>query len=719
MAKTKQKVSEFVSSVKKYWNNAPKGNYVSYKEMLTLGAAGFGAHWTTTLAGTIGLDASNFLVGASIGIKPFDLYIMLIAANIIGIPIAVFRGWYFDHHNMKGGKFLPFLLRTSFPIVFLSTVFVWLPFEQWDYTLKLVIVECFYIIVQFFLCFFNDAYGYLKMVVTPNAQERATVMSVSQIIFSMAPTLTNFLIPTIAGLTYGLNNINTYRFVYPAFTIIGLIINTLFFKKVKERIILPKKKVEVVRFIDAIREVAKNKYFWIINSANWVAFLETAYGVVLGWSFVYAYNGEKAAQLGIANTVIGNAALWSMLLAPLAIKKFGKRNLLIMCNSFNVLFFIILLFSYKNIVAVCVILFLNGFVNAFGNIYLPNIDADMRDYHQWKTGVRIDGMFAPLTLIGTVIGFFTGMIIPSIYEKMGLHEDYNVLYNDTLRNNLFEVLIICSIVGAILNLIPYLFYDLTETKHKGYVRVLKIRAMFDDYGNGDLDEKELIETMDIINDAKEYYNKEKFTVSKEELRIAKKMPKKTDSEKEKRKTAIKDAKQKIRKIQEINEKIEYAPIIIDELSKFSTNRYKKQLEEAKKTYANGSLYDYFSAKEELQLAKSLPKSNEEEKEIRADSIKSARRKIVSSKLMKKYGKENLFEPTDELKQEIQNRRVKTLSETLKQRKDMKKYMKNVSVYNRVTAPYNSAKNLIIQAENYTHLDEIEKLYEKAVAQNVN
>ena len=87
--------------------------------------------------------------------------------------------------------------------------------------------------------------------------------------------------------------------------------------------------------------------------------------------------------------------------------------------------------------------------------------------------------------------------------------------------------------------------------------------------------------------------------------------------------------------------------------------------------------------------------------------------------MKKYGKENLFEPTDELKQEIQNRRVKTLSETLKQRKDMKKYMKNVSVYNRVTAPYNSAKNLIIQAENYTHLDEIEKLYEKAVAQNVN
>lgn len=124
MAKVKQKVNEFISFAKKYWNEPPKNNYVSFKEIANLGIAGFGANWTTALASTIALDASNFLVGASIGIKPLDLYVMLIVANIIGIPIAFFRGWYFDNHNMKGGKFLPFLLRTSFPIVFLSTIFV-------------------------------------------------------------------------------------------------------------------------------------------------------------------------------------------------------------------------------------------------------------------------------------------------------------------------------------------------------------------------------------------------------------------------------------------------------------------------------------------------------------------------------------------------------------------------------------------------------------------
>ncbi|MGN0468145.1 MAG: MFS transporter, partial [Acutalibacteraceae bacterium] len=463
----KQKARDAVRVAKQYWNTPAKGNYVPYKEIATLGVAGIGVNWTITLASTIFLDAGNFLVGASIGLKPFDLWIMLLVANIVGTPVGIFRGWYFDNHHMKGGKFIPFIIRSSVPIVLISTVFVWLPYESWAYITKAVVVEIFYFVLQFFLCFYNEGYTYFQQIITPNAQERAKVMSISQIIYSLAPTISNLVIPTIAGLTYGMNNIWTYRLIYPAFSAVGLVINLIFFRKVKERLILPKKRLDYVRIVDAVREVAKNKYFWIINSATWIGFLESAYGVVLSWSFVYAQNGAHQAKLGLANTVISNAALWSMLLAPLAIKKLGKRNLLITVNLLNVVLLTILFFSYKSLIAICVILFFNTFLNTFGNIYLPNINADMKDYHQWKTGVRVDGLFGPLALIGTVISFFTGSVVPSIYEKMGLHEDYSVLYDDVLRNNLFKVLILCSILGAILNLIPYLFYDLTESKHVG------------------------------------------------------------------------------------------------------------------------------------------------------------------------------------------------------------------------------------------------------------
>lgn len=70
MPDIKQKIGDAVATAKRYWSAPVKGNYVPYKEIVSLGLAGFGVHWTTTLASNIGLDAANFLVGASIGLKP-------------------------------------------------------------------------------------------------------------------------------------------------------------------------------------------------------------------------------------------------------------------------------------------------------------------------------------------------------------------------------------------------------------------------------------------------------------------------------------------------------------------------------------------------------------------------------------------------------------------------------------------------------------------------
>ncbi|MEE1010958.1 MAG: MFS transporter, partial [Acutalibacteraceae bacterium] len=452
-SKIVHKVKDTVGIVKEYWNVPPKGNHIPYKEIAALSGAGFGVHWLTVLASTISLSAGSFLVGASIGLAPMDLQIMLTVANILGIPLGIFRGWYYDNHNLKGGKFLPFIRRTGFPILFISAVFVWLPYEYFNYTTKAVVVWFMYFLLSQFLSFYMESYNYFQQIITPDAQERANVMSISQVIYSLAPTITGFLLPTIAGLTWGQDNIWTYRIIYPGFAVVGFIISAIFFRKVKERLVLPKKKPEPVRFFDAIREIAKNKYFWIIQAAAWVVFLESGYGVVFGYSFVYSHGGAYESYQGLANTIIGNAGLWSMLLAPLAIKFMGKRNLLIVSNTINIFVLIALYFTYKNLIMICVLWYFNTFINTFWNIVQHNINADMRDYHQWKTGVRVDGLFGPLGIIGTFIGFFTGMFYPAVYEKMGLFEDYSVLYNDEMRNGLFEVLIICSVFGAFFNLV--------------------------------------------------------------------------------------------------------------------------------------------------------------------------------------------------------------------------------------------------------------------------
>ena len=681
------KAKDILHTAKEYWTEPPKGNYIPYKEIASLSGAGFGVHWMTTLASTIGLDASNFLVGASIGLRPMDLQIMLIVANLVGIPIGIFRGWYYDNHHLKGGKFLPFIRMMGLPIVLISTVFVWLPFENMEYTAKAVVTWFIYMILSVCMGFFSESYTYFQQIITPNAQERANVMSISQVIYSLAPTLTGLIIPLVAGLTWGLNNIWTYRIIYPAFTLVGLVFCTIFFRKVKERLILPKKKPEPIRMLDAIREVAKNKYFWIIQAAAWVVFLESGYGVILSWSFVYGHGGQYQASLGLANTVIGNAALWSMLLCPFVIKAMGKRNMLITANAINIGILLILYFVYQNLIMICVLWYINSFINTFWNIVQHQISADMRDYHQWKTGVRVDGLFGPLGIIGTVIGFFTGMVYPSIYEKMGLLEDYNVLYDDTIRNNLFEVLILCSALGAFLNLVPFFFYDLTENKHKAYVGVLKIRAMFENYTLGALEDDELSDAMSVIVEAKEYYGKEKTPVSK----------------------GLSKAQRK--EIKERNLAIERAAIVMQDLNKFTSPAGQARLNQAKIDVAKGKLYLYDNIADELKAAKKLPKSTEAEKEIRSDAIKNIRAKKEAVSLMKKYGVDNLRAPDEAVKQEIIDRESTGFFDSLKIKRELNAWLKEASVYERAIKPYTNAENLIKQAESYTHYEELVERYE--------
>lgn len=680
------KAKSFISTVKTYWHEPAKGNYIPYKEVASLSGAGFGVHWITLLASTIGLDASNFLVGASINLKPTDLQIMLIVANLVGIPIGIFRSWYYDNHHHEGGKFLPFIRRTGLPIVIISTIFVWLPYENMTYITKAVVVWFMYMLLNVFLCFFSESYTYFQQIITPNAQERANVMSISQVIYSMAPTITGLFIPLIAGFTWGLNNIWTYRIIYPVFTVIGIIIGTIFFRKVRERLILPKKKPEPIRMLDAIREVAKNKYYWIIQSASWVTFLESGYGVVLGWSFVYGFGGQYEPMLGVANTVIGNAGLWSMLLCPIFIRLIGKRNLLITANSINVVLLLILYFVYRNLLLVCVIWYVNSFVNTFWNIVQHNIQADMRDYHQWKTGVRVDGLFGPLGIIGTVIGFFTGMLYPTIYEKMGLLDDYNVLYTDSMRNGLFEILILCSALGALLNLIPFFFYDLTENKHKAYVDVLKIRAMFENHSLGELEDDELMDVMPIIENARSMRNEGKISISKSDDKATKK------------------------RVKEHNLAVERATIILQDIDKFSTNAGKERLRQAREDVERSDMYLYSDFDELLKRAKALPKSTKAEKEIRSDAINNARIKRRSARLIMKYGLENITPPDVAVKEEIINREANGFADSLRIKKELNAYLKRASVYYDVVKPYRNAENLIAQAENYTHYEELKERY---------
>lgn len=735
------------------------GKYVSYKEIIAYGVGGMGVQFVMFFCSLIALSATSFLVGNTIGIKPMHLQYMAVASTIIGFGITIGRSYIIDSARFKSGKFRPWLAITGIPTVIIAVVFVWLPYETMSYMQKVIAVFLCYNLLQCFYPFFQQAYTDLANVISPNSHERTDIVSVSSIIYSMAPSLTGLFVPMLSTLTGGLNSITTYRIIHPLVAVVGLLLSYVAYAGTRERIIVAESHVTQFKFSDAFRAVAKNKYFWITSLAGWLGFLEGAVGVIIGWTFIYAYP-DRMGLYGVATTLIGNAALWAMLICPIAIRVLGKRNLLIWCNVTNVVLIGLLYPLYNNIPALIILYYLNGFINSFSIVYNPGINADMRDYQQYFTGERIDGMFGAVGIIGSFIGMFTGMVLPTIYQMLGLEDNYDVLEVASFREDMFDVLIIAAVIGAALNFVPYLFYDLTETKQRGIVKVLKIRAMFEDYGNGILRDESIVEAIDIIDEAnllykdrtlmttkddikkaerlpartpeeKEFkkneikrlkaaykeFNTQNRGIKKDRINQAKTMPKSTDAEKAARKAAIKAAKKENRELNKLNADISVCDFIIDEMNKYDTLRIKKQVERSRALEAAGynGIFDY--NKEIMVEAKALPKSTHEEREIRSDAITRARAlKNARKAMIKFYGSpENIVEPSDDAFKAAEALPDDTFAHQLEKKRTVKKLVNEKSKYIRSVKPLLDARRQLTEKENYAHLDDIRARYADAKA----
>lgn len=686
----KEKVSTTWNNVVLHWKTPALGKYVSYKEIIAYGVGGMGVQFVMFFCSLIALSATSFLVGNTIGIKPMHLQYMAVASTIIGFGITIGRSYIIDSARFKSGKFRPWLAITGIPTVIIAVVFVWLPYETMSYMQKVIAVFLCYNILQCFYPFFQQAYTDLANVISPNSHERTDIVSVSSIIYSMAPSLTGLFVPMLSTLTGGLNSITTYRIIHPLVAVVGLLLSYVAYAGTRERIIVAESHVTQFKFSDAFRAVAKNKYFWITSLAGWLGFLEGAVGI-----------------------------------------------------------------------------------------------------------------------IGSFIGMFTGMVLPTIYQMLGLEDNYDVLEVASFREDMFDVLIIAAVIGAALNFVPYLFYDLTETKQRGIVKVLKIRAMFEDYGNGILRDESIVEAIDIIDEAnllykdrtlmttkddikkaerlpartpeeKEFkkneikrlkaaykeFNTQNRGIKKDRINQAKAMPKSTDAEKAARKSekaarkaaikaakampkgtdaekaarkaaintakampkgidaakaarkaAIKAAKKENRELNKLNADISVCDFIIDEMNKYDTLRIKKQVERSIALDRAGYAGIFNYSKEDMAEAKALPKSTHEEREIRSDAITHARAlKNARKAMIKFYGSpENIVEPSDDAFKAAEALPDDTFAHQLEKKRTVKKLVNEKSKYIRSVKPLLDARRQLTEKENYAHLDDIRARYADAKA----
>ena len=786
-----------LNKVKTYWRNPPPGNFMNFREIAAYSGGGIGAYMIITLGTACLLATNNTLLTNTLGIDYTDMYIMYVIAVLANIPLTGIRANIIDNTRNKAGKYRPFIATMAVPTAIICNLMVWFPYNKLDewlgegiifgeakgYVAKCAIVLVLNFLLHFFYYFFYDAYDNLIHVLSPNTYERTYVSSVKSIVYSFAPTVVNLITPLLASTVFRTNttDIRVYRLLYPILSVLGILLCIVVYRYTEEKIVQARTHVIQIKFIDALKAVAKNKYFWIISLAGWIGFLESAYANVLKW--LYDYGGACSGKAyGLIVTIYGNASLWGMLLAPFCVKKWGKKAVLVVTNLFNILFILMMLPALGEINGATIwlimgCLYLNALMGSFMHILNPSIQADIRDYQQYKTGERIDGMFAAVGTIGTVITLLTSSVLPGIYEKGGLtkenaalvtsrpeilsrvlgdgktvgqlleeqlalgQDNYNnassALYDTDILLSLLKVLVIVAAIGAALNVVPYIWYDFNERKQKSVIRVLRIRSMFEDYGNGVLNDGDLVAAVDIIRTSRENANSTPKTVSKK------------DWKKIKDKAERKAAKKAYQQALTFNEEIEIAKFVCEELDKFSNEEFKYRIEKAHSIYSNGleglRNSDFAELRQKRKAAKTMPKGA-----VRTAAVEISGNLISAAKYAKKYYPEGTaFVQPDFAELEEKYSKLEAAENNLKKLNDSVKSIKrskdkaaldavkaNIKAaqlevkqlnaqakslsdefakFNRAAKPYLDANKLITQERNYTHYNEIAAMYDEAKA----
>lgn len=684
-------IKNIVSSVYKdlttHWKHPADGNFVSYKELVNLSIGGMGNQLTMQLVWQMGLNAGNTLLGSTIGIRPLHLQYMLTIQTVLNVLFFFVRAGMVDNTRTKWGRFRPYIAFAGIPLAVMSIVFVFLPFQTMSYNEKLISVFAFAMTISMVQPLFTDTYSELQTVITPNSEERAKLLSINSLIYSFAPTLTGLFIPILSNLTGGYTNINTYRYVLAPISLLGLGLNFFTAIGCKERVVTSSSYVQKVSIIEGSIMILKNKHWWIRQIASLIGFLESSTGIFFSW--IYIYGVQDMTAYGILTTVMGTASGIAMAITPFLLKKLGNKKLLIYHNLLNIVFLIILMFTFKVPMLMFIIMYMNNLVNALSLVYNQVMHSEVKDYQQYICGYRMDFVFGLAGMVTMPITLLSGYVIPYVYEYFGLTTNYDILYDPNVRNSLFFVLCVLAIIGAVLNLIPFCFYSMSKEKHQNIIRVLRYRALFDDFETNSFN-------ADIIKDGVEAVRtglelNESPVPDLKSLKAEIKNAPKGDAKDAARK-AYMEAKSFAADKAEVG-------IFMEELNKFDTPIWQHKVEKARELISKDIDSIAFISESVVADAKNLPKSTKEQRAFRKYDIQQAKALVKSGKLIKKNYPNGLVKPDENKLEAAYAMPDSSSAENRLRRKAIKEAEKELDLYYKTIAPYAAAKKLVHSFEN--------------------
>ncbi|MDE7215537.1 MAG: MFS transporter [Clostridia bacterium] len=407
--------------------------------------------------------------------------IMNVVTTIVGFAAGFFIMSFIDNFHSKRGKFRPISLASTIPMALIGFLLFYTPFDNansWYAMLYIVGISVLYNIFTTLTATATTT----AIVMTPNEQERNSLMSISSFFSSVmnsAPlviilVLGFFLIKTDddGNKVSGYFSENTMYIIAMAICSITYGISMIFaMLKVKERVPYMEKKNSP---FDGIGAVVKNKNFWFLtlsNSIRDIRKIGTGFGIFVAGALLGGT--DKFLLIGLP-TGIGTVV--SMLIVQKMIKKMDVIKV-------NAIFSVYALFANALSFAIAVIyfkvggvglqvlfvfsLFLIGLQFGSANI-IPNIfNADVLNEIELQTGgKRLEQTVNfSSTIVTTLVGVITGVLTPTILLKVcGYQQGVGAVQTEATKIKLVFFYTVFAGIFFCLSLIPMIGYRLTSKR---------------------------------------------------------------------------------------------------------------------------------------------------------------------------------------------------------------------------------------------------------------
>ena len=379
-----------------------------------------------------------------LGISPAWATAIAILGTIMDAVMDPIVGIWADRTNTRWGKFRPFLLFGCVPFALFAFLAFFGPDLQGNALIAYILPM--FIGLRIVYAIVNIPYASLGAVMTDDSIERAGLNSyrfvaanLGQLIVSgFALYIVYYLGSHATGMDYSIMADDTarklfmedaevnstlvrasyiigFRYLVAIFGCVGIILFLITFFTTRERVSPPKR--QDAHLGRDFKYLFKNRPWVVLTLVGIVSFIMFAIqNISATYYFKYFLGAESKSQIF---NILGTVALIIAIptTKPL-VKKFGAKQLYIVCSLLSGLFFCLLYFAGTNFVLINVF-------NCLGKIaYAPAISllwtmlADAADYGEWKFQRRTTGLCLSAAVFAQKIGWSIGAALFGVVMSM-------------------------------------------------------------------------------------------------------------------------------------------------------------------------------------------------------------------------------------------------------------------------------------------------------------